>query len=141
MEKKIDVHAHVFNLNFLPAAAAVRGYVHANAGGLKLPKFICKLIAGYFLKRTNKNLRFIGMENPILDDLELEEILEEEFAEMNGLTRKNIDGQLEEISPEEEQELLDFITSELGEVTLGEFDIQEDELKKITQYIRGKLIF
>jgi predicted TIM-barrel fold metal-dependent hydrolase len=48
---KIDCHAHVFNLNFIPIAGSIRGMSHATIG-VRLPHFICNAVERYFHRIT-----------------------------------------------------------------------------------------
>ncbi len=51
MSKKIDIHSHVFDLNFLPVAGAIKG-ISKNKFENGLPDWICNSIAKHYLKRT-----------------------------------------------------------------------------------------
>ncbi|MCG8330388.1 MAG: amidohydrolase [Chitinophagales bacterium] len=51
--KEIDIHSHVFNIHFLPAAGAVYGYTAANLKN-PLPIWICKAIGNYFKGKTQE---------------------------------------------------------------------------------------
>lgn len=50
---KIDNHSHVFNLNFIPVAGVIREYSEVKLGqGKRVPIWICKAAAKYFLWKT-----------------------------------------------------------------------------------------
>ena len=51
---KIDNHTHIFNINFIPVAGVLREYSEVALGqGRKLPEWICKAVAKYYLNKTN----------------------------------------------------------------------------------------
>lgn len=56
---KIDNHTHVFNLHFIPVAGVVHDYSEVFLGqGRKIPKWICRAIAKYYLHKTTEAAKF-----------------------------------------------------------------------------------
>ncbi|RYF84473.1 MAG: hypothetical protein EOO00_15195, partial [Chitinophagaceae bacterium] len=74
MDMKIDVHTHVFNMNFFPIAGVLSAA--SEARGIKIPDMLCLAAEKYFQSRTHDETLAAAPEMADHFDQLVEEIAE-----------------------------------------------------------------
>lgn len=121
--KKIDVHSHIFDLNFLPVAGSIRG-ISKNFKPLPngVPVFLCRLIAWYYLKKMKDG----GANNKLKPSVykSFDQNFDDLF-DINVISKVGFSFE----SQEEEREFYEFINQEVGDVRFKDIEISEKVLR------------